>query len=186
MSKTKIEPNIILTIYTHTYEAIQFIITDNECNTLYMDNISYNTFSTSPYQLRKQVLERVETIYNEYTFDTILLESTKLFTEGMTKYPDPNVYKNIVYSYGVQVAIEDNFMNKVNYILVIPFSEWTQVILNTKIKYILDKCKNHILMNTILKQGEKSILDKLNLYTALCFAESIKYDCLINKKYLIK
>lgn len=184
--KQKIEPKVILTIYTKTIGIVHFIVKDNDNNILFLDNILYNPLWQSSIQLRKQVVEKVLEIMQNYEIDTILIEETKLFTNGISIYPDPEVYKNILYCYGIQVSVEDRFIPLLPYILVIPYKEWTETILNTRQKYLLDKCKDHILVTTKLTDEQNELVKQYDFYQALCFSDCIKYDKLINKKYLRK
>ena len=184
--KQKIEPNIILTIYTHNILSVDFILRTQDGTILKMDSYSYNPLYDTSYKVRHDVINIIEGIFAETQFDTIILESTKIFTDGITKYPDPELYKNVVYSFGMEISIIDNFKTLVDYILVIPYKDWTNVVLNTKLQYLLDKCKNHISLCYELTEEQQKTIYNYNLYTALCLSESVKHTNLLDEKYLIR
>lgn len=184
--KQKLEPKIILTIYTKVLGYVHFIVTTKDYEILLLDKIEYNPLWQNNIDLRKQIRIKTNQIIEQYSVDTILLEDTKLFTDGITKYPDPEIYKNIVYCFGIKITIEDNFIDKVDNILIIPYKDWTETVLNTKLKYLLDRCKNHILGYNQFTDEQGELIKQCNFYQALCFSESIKYDKLINKKYKVK
>lgn len=185
MREKKIEPKISLTIYL-LFNCICYIIRDNSNNILYIDTQDYSIGFNSYYPIRKTAISKVKNIIQNYQPDTIILEQTKMFTDGITKYPDPEVYKNIILKYGLQISMEDNFLDMVQYFIEIPYYDWTQTILNSKFKYILDRCMNHIINNNNLTEEQLNSVKQFNLYQALCFSECVNHNKLMNKKYLIR
>ena len=185
MNNKKIEYNIVLTLYTHQNCSIIYIV-KNHNNILYQQTFNYSTINDSNYIIRKNVMGHCANIINRFNVDTILMEQTKLFTDSFSKYPDPQIYKNVTLSYSIQVSVEDHFMDVVDNILVIPYTDWTQEVLNTRFKYIMDRCKEHILLDTNLTDEQLTKIQELNSYQALCFSECTNYDKLMNKKYLIR
>ena len=186
MKEKKIEPKISLTVYTHLIGCICYVVRDNENNILHLATQDYSILSTSLYNIRKITITKVNNIIQNYNPDTIVIEQTKLFTDGITRYPDPEVYKNIVLSYGLQVTLEDHFLELVEHFLAIPYWDWSQTILNSKFKYILDRCKDHILLDNKLTETQMETVKHFNLYQAICFSECVNHSKLMNKKYLIR
>ena len=52
--------------------------------------------------------------------------------------------QNVKLNYGIQVAIEDNYWNKVNYIIELPKYEWEDQIFNNKGKCSFERYKKYI------------------------------------------
>ena len=185
--KQKIQPKIILILYTKNIGIIHFIVKDIENNILHLDTIEYIPYKLiNTISLRRQVVDKSLEIINEYNVDTIILEKTKLFTDGIAKYPDPEVYKNVLLNFGIQISIEDKFINIIKYLFEIPYKDWTETVLNSKQKYILDQCKNHISILNELTDEQEQIVNQYNFYQALCFSDVIKHNNIISKKYLVK
>ena len=79
MSKQQVEPSIILTIDTTSRYNIPLIITNIHNTILYMDNV--NKIGCSDYNIRKQVINKIQELISQYNIDTILLEQNKLFID---------------------------------------------------------------------------------------------------------
>ena len=144
MAREKIEPNVILTLSTGNLMNIPIIITNFTgmvIATTHVDKIGYNN-----YHIRKRIKEVIDSNISKYSVDTILIEQNQLFIDKMDKYPDPLVLKNILLSFGIQTTIEDNFWDKVKYIMEIPKYEWKKDVLNKKVDYAIDLYKSHILL----------------------------------------
>ena len=109
----------------------------------------------NPYKIRKNLVNLINKLLEEYEVDTLIFERNQLFIDEMTKYPDPLIYNNILLGYGLEITIENNYYEKINHILTFPIKEWRIEILNKFTKYAIDLYKDHVLLNeTSKKYGE--------------------------------
>ena len=138
-----------------------------------------------PYKIRKNLISKLNELFLEYEIDTVIYEKNQLFIDQMTKYPDPLVYENILLGYGIEISLEDNLYEKINYLLSFPIQEWRLEILNKFVKYAIDLYKDHILLRGEFTEEEFNTIEKYNYYKVLCLSECIFSDKLMNKKYQI-
>ena len=103
----------------------------------------------------------------------------------MTKYPDPLIYENILLGYGIETSLEDNFYEKVKYLLSFSIQEWRLEILNKFTKYAIDLYKDHILLKGGFTEEDYDIIVRYIYYKVLCLSECIFSDKLMNKRYQI-
>lgn len=186
MAKNKIEPSMIITVDLHNYQNIPIVVTNSIGNVL--DISSVNRFLKS-HIVRTKVIDIMNDYINKYSIDTILFEENKLFTDTISLYPDFYVMQNVKLNYGIQVAIEDNYWNKVNYIIELPKYEWEDQIFNNKGKCSFERYKKYIqyrnnIMNIVPTELIETV-DINNYYRALCLSTSILSDKLMNRKYQI-
>lgn len=180
--KNKIEANIILTITTHNYLNIPFIVTNTVGQILDIYNI---TKVGSYHNVRRRVVEMINIIRNSYEIDTIILEQGKLFLDKIDRYPDPYVLRDIMLEFGIQVAIEDAFWDKF-VILAFPEYEWKYEVLGRyKPKYSIDLYKSHVLHRGDIPKKQLINIDENNYYEAVCLSESVLSDKLMAKKYQV-
>lgn len=180
--KYEIIPNIIITIDIHSFQNIPFVIRNTEGDILYKNKIDIAL--KEDYYIRKQLVEELYKLLKEYSFDMIIFEQNKLFTDGFELSPDFRVLRNITRGFGIQTTIEDNFYDKVTYIMSLPDKDWQMQILNNKFKYSFDLYKSHIEKQEFTDQQLREFqLD--NYYKVLCLSESMWFDKLMNKKYQI-
>ena len=178
----KLHPNILLTIDLHNYLNIPFIITDNTGTILHMDNISK---IGSNYSIRKNVINEIQILLNQFNIDTIILEQSKLFLDKIDRYPDPYVLRDVLLQFGVQVSIEDAFWKTLT-ILSFAEYEWKQEVLGKfKAKYAIDLYKSHVLHRGNIPKKQLINIDNYNYYEAICLSECVLSDKLMNKKYQI-
>lgn len=183
MAREKIEPNVILTLSTGNLINIPIIITNFTgmvISATHIDKIGYNN-----YHIRKRIKEVIDSNISKYGVDTILIEQNQLFIDKMDKYPDPLVLKNILLSFGIQTTIEDNFWDKVRYIMEIPKYEWKKDVLNKKVDYAIDLYKSHILLRKDIDAEILKEVEDNNYYEALCLSESLLYSKYLKKQYQI-
>lgn len=182
MGKQSIEPSIILTIDIHNFYNIPFIITNSTGEIQLMTHIEKS--SLTYYKIRKRCIEKINSLCMQYPIDTIIIEQNKLFIDKIDRYPDPIIYRNILLGFGIQISIEDNFYETIKYILELPNHDWTNTVLNSKVKYSIDLYKSHVLLRDI-SENFLNIIEKNNYYKAICLSESTLYSNLMNKKYQI-
>ena len=139
----------------------------------------------NPYKIRKNLVNLINKLLEEYEVDTLIFERNQLFIDEMTKYPDPLIYNNILLGYGLEITIENNYYEKINHILTFPIKEWRIEILNKFTKYAIDLYKDHVLLNETFDQEKLNIIEQNNYYKAICLSECIFSDKLMNKKYQI-
>lgn len=178
----RIEITNALFIYTNIPKNVNFIIRDNIGKVLYFKSVEY---ATNNYYSRKRIIDLIKDLLERFEFNTIVYEDVRINLFTISKYVDPNVFNDINKAYSLKISIEDRFYEIVEYMIAIPHKAWTIEVLNSYDGILLDKCKRHILYTNEFKDYIQDIEDQ-NLYTALCFSESIKFDNLINKKYAIK
>lgn len=182
MNKNIIIPDVTLIVDTTAHLKIPILIIDNT-DILYIDCLAY-IFCESQYDIRKQLITKLKELVQEYKVNTILLQQNKLFTDTFTIHPDPYVLSNITLSYGIKIAIEDNFYSEVTNILEIPQKDWERQVLRGVPENTIDRYKSHIEVRSFNSNTIQQIED-CNAYRAICFSESILYNTLMNKKYLI-
>lgn len=183
MAKSDIKPNIVLTLTTNNLVNIPIIITKKDGTILTATHI--NRLGLSYYQIRKQLNILINELISKYCVDTILIEQNQLFIDKIERYPDPYVLRDIKLGFGIQVMLEDNFWEKVKYILEIPRYEWKKEILNSKVDYAIDLYKNHIKLHQNLSDEFIKQCDDNNYYEALCLSECILCSKFLRKKYQI-
>lgn len=181
MVKSKIEPNIILTICINDMFDIKMVLKDIDGNILDLRSTSK---LPKMYIIRKNIINIIEELLQIYEIDTIILEETKLFLDRIDKYPDPYILNNICLGYGIKVAIEDNFYTRIKYILEYPKYDWRKYVLGN-IKYGVDIFKKHILVSNTLTEDDINKIDTGRYYEVLCMSDVVKYDSLLNIKYQI-
>lgn len=181
MKKTKIEPNIIITLDIHGYLNIPFIVRDNEGHILKLCHVVKDY---SFYKTRKSVIEMLDNLIQEFNADTIIIEQNQLFIDKIDRYPDPSVLRNIQLGFGIKTSIDDKYHNTIKYILELPIQEWRRYVLNSSVKYSIDLYKAHILEQSLAEE-ELTIIAEYNYYKALCLSESIWFDRLMDRKYQI-
>ncbi len=183
MAKTKIEPNIIITLTTNNIRNIPVIVTDNTGNVLTATHI--DRIGTDYYTIRKRLRFVINELIDKYGVDTILIEQNQLFIDKIERYPDPYVLRNIQLGFSIQVMLEDNYWERVKYILEIPRYEWKREILNSKVDYAIDLYKNHIKLRQDLTNEFWEQCDSNNYFETLCLSESVLYTKFLNKKYQV-
>lgn len=183
MAKSNIEPNIVLTLTTNNIMNIPIIITNNVGDILTATHI--NKLGLSYYQVRKQLKILIDKLISKYCVDTILIEQNQLFIDKIERYPDPYVLRDIKLGFSIQVMLEDNYWEKVKYILEIPRYEWKKEILNSKVDYAIDLYKNHIKLRQDLSSELMEQCDSNNYYETLCLSECILCSKFLHKKYQI-
>ena len=181
--KNKINAKIMLTIDTSNTYNIPIIITNHICEILYMTNISKPPYITS-YILRHNVLNQIDDLIQTYNVDTILFEKNKLFLDKIDKYPDTYVLRDVILGFGVQVAIEDKYYEKLT-LISLPEYDWKNSILGNRARYAIDLYKSHILNRTDIPIKYLVNIENNNYYKAICLSESILFDNLMDKKYQI-
>lgn len=182
-SKNTIEPNVICTMIVDTSNIVKYCVTDKEDNLLSIKQVvGYAT----PFKIRQKIVQDLRDIHLKYGIDTLLLQKTKLFTDGITTYPDWMTYNNVLLNYSIETTVDDNFHNIINNILVIPPNEWARLVLNNSQLKSFDAYKKHI-TNQQFKYTEEQfeIFHQFNFYKLLCFSESVHYENLMNTKYLL-
>lgn len=177
----KINPTVILTIDTQAHRCIPMTVTTIDNNIKAITSVQK---MGSHYNIRKQVITLANLFIQQYNIDTILMEQNKLFIDKIDRHPDPFVLSNITLGYGIKIVIQDNYYDSVKYIIELPQREWRETVLNKSVKYSIDLYKSHILLRD-LTQDFLQIINETNCYKALCLSESVLYDNLMNKKYLI-
>lgn len=182
MNKQQIEPNIILTIDTMSRYNIPFIITDVHNNIIYMDNVS--KINCSQYNIRKQVINKIQELITQYNINTILLEQNKLFIDKIDRYPDPYVLNNVCLAYGIHISIQDNFYTTVKYIIELPNQNWQNIVLNSKVSYSIDLYKQHVKLKN-LDTNTLNVIESNNYYKAVCLSDSMLYDTLKLYKFVV-
>lgn len=183
MAREKIEPNIILTLTVNNLMNIPIIITNFTGNIITMTHIERVGYKY--YHIRKMLVETINRLIPQYGVDTLLIEQNQLFIDKIEKYPDPYVLRNIQLGFGIQTTLEDNYWEKVKYIMEIPRWEWKKEILNKKVDYAIDLYKSHILKRHDLSVEQLKEIDENNYYEALCLSESMLYSKFLKKSYQI-
>lgn len=178
--KSRLEPNIILTIDIHSYLYITIVIKDKEDNIL---DLFYIQKNKTCYNIRRDITDIIKKAISEYEVDTIIMEKNQLFIDKIDRYPDPLVYRNITLGFGIKISIEDNFYDMVKYIIELPQNDWRSTILNRTTKYSIDLYKSHILNTLDESEDRMKIIETYNFYKVLCLSESVKFDNLMNRKY---
>ena len=105
MSKPKKEPNLILCIIVDSYSIIKLCIRNIEGELLYISNII--GLGLSQYEIRQQVLNSITSLLDKYPIDTLIMEKTNLFTDGITFNPDWRTYSNVLLNYSLQITLDD-------------------------------------------------------------------------------
>lgn len=182
MSKNTLDIGNTLTVCTSNPYSISLIVTDNLSNILHMTNTTKH--ASTNYHTRRLLIENMKTLINEYTINTIIMEENKLFIDSMDKFPDPYVLRNVLLGFQINTSIEDNFYSTVTYLLELPEFEWKTKILNKKVKYAIDLYKTHIKLRQFSEEQLQQI-ETNNYYKAICLSESVLFDTLMNKKYLV-
>lgn len=179
--KTSITPNITVTIDIHSRINIPIVVRDSLLNIL--DLCCVNAVAKD-YVVRTSLIQKLKKLYEKYNFDTILIESNKLFIDKIDRHPDPIVLRNICRGFGIQISIDDTFHNDIANIIALPNYEWHKAVLGSAVRYSFDLYKAHIKEHQFSVE-ELDIFDKYNYYQVLCLSECVQYDHLMNKKYLI-
>lgn len=184
MSKPKIEPNLILCIIVDSYSIIKLCIRNIEGELLYISNII--GLGLSQYEIRQQALNSITSLLDKYPIDTLIMEKTNLFTDGITFNPDWRTYSNVLLNYSLQITLDDNFHKTFDNFLVIPGNDWTKTVLNNNQLKSFDAYKKHILLQTDNFTSEQfNIFQQNNFYKLLCFSECVHFTNLMSTKYLI-
>ena len=181
MAKRKIEPNIVLTLNSNDMFDVKMVLRDGIGNILELRSVSK---LPKMHITRRNVVNVINELLQVYEIDTIILEEVKLFLDRIDKYPDPYVLQNVCLGYGLRVAIEDNFYNRIKYIMEYSRYEWRKYILGNN-KYGIDLFKNHILLSNVLSEADIEKLDEGRFYEVLCMSEIVRHNSLLNKKYQI-
>lgn len=180
--KYEIIPNIVITIDIHSFQNIPLVIRNLKRDIIYKDKI--DIAFKEDYFIRKQLINKLYELIEKYNVNMIIIEQNKLFTNSFELSPDFRVLRNITRGFGIQTSIEDNFYDKVPYIMSLPDRDWQTLILNNKFKYSFDLYKSHIEKQEFTDQQLREFqLD--NYYKVLCLSESMWFDKLMNKKYQI-
>ena len=180
--KYEITPNIIITIDINAFDNIPIIIRNIEGELLYYTHIEI--LNKSNFIIRKSLIELLYNLIDIYKPNMIIFEQNRLFIDGIDMYPDYRVLRNILRGFGIQTSIEDNFYEKIQYIMALPDKEWQSQILNSKFKYSIDLYKSHIQKQEFTNE-QLDLFQQHNYYKALCLSESMWFDKLMNKKYQI-
>ena len=178
----KIEPNIILTVDYSSGFYISYIVKDKLNNIL---DLSFTTKDLILYNTRKNLINHIKELYDEFNIDMLILEENKLFTDTISKYPDPYILRNILLGYGIQTSIEDNFFEIIKYIIYLPEYEWTSTILNKKAKFTIDNYKFHVLNIIDLNTELLNDIEKYNHYKVICLSQCIEYQKFMNSRYWV-
>lgn len=157
------------------------IVTDKFNNILALRNI---VKSSKDYFIRKNVLQLIEDLVNEYDVDCIIYEKNKLFIDKIDKYPDPFVLHDIKLGYGIINSIIDKYYETSIKLLEIPYNDWYDRIMNRYVKYAIDLYKNHVLLRSDIINIKQDI-ETNNYYKLICFSEVVLHDELLHRKYLI-
>lgn len=181
MSKIII-PSVILTIDIHGFRNITFVVTNMDGTILALSSVS-KLFATN-YEIRKKCVETADILIRNYKVDTIIMEDNQLFIDKIDRFPDPYVMRNIVLGFGVKTAIEDKFLETVDYILEYPEHDWRTKVLSPAVKYSIDLYKSHVKIKDISEDFMK-IIDDGNYYKAVCLSECVNYKSLRKEKYLV-
>lgn len=181
MKKDVITPTNIITITTTNILYINLVVTTNTNEILHLEKLP--KLHSQNYIIRRNLKGVLDRLISKYSVDTIVIEQNQLFINKIDKYPDPMVLQNILLSYGIKITIEDNFFERVNYILEIPRWEWKETILHKKVEYAIDLYKSHVLLRSDLDEETLKIIDDGNYYETLCFSEICLYDKFLKRKY---
>ena len=181
-SKNTLEPKIILTIDIHSHINIPFIVTTATNKILTMTHCDK---LKSNYKTRQNCIAKIEQLRQQYNIDTIILEQNKLFIDKIDRHPDPIVLRNILWGFGVKITIDDTYHKLVENIIELPNWEWSNKVLNSTVKYSIDLYKAHVMSREDISKEYLDIIEQNNYYKAVCLSESVLWDTLMNKKYLI-
>lgn len=181
MSKTTIEPSVVLTICTSDIFDIKLVLRNIKGDILELRSISK---LPKLHIVRKNVISVINELLQLYDIDTIILEETKLFLDKIDKYPDPYILNNVCLNYGLKISIEDNYYNYVKYIMEYSKYEWRKYVLGHN-KYGVDLFKNHVLNTIPLTEAEIEEVGSGRYFEVLCMSDVVKYNTLLNKKYQI-
>lgn len=179
--KTRINPQIVITIDIHSNIIIPIVVRDCFLNVLEMTHIGG---IAKDYTVRKCLINKIDELIQKYNPDTILIESNKLFIDKIDRHPDPLVLRNICRGFGLQTSIDDKYHNDIANIIALPNYEWHKAVLGNSMRYSFDLYKAHI-KEQHFSVDEFSTIDKYNYYQVLCLSESVQYEHLMNKKYLL-
>lgn len=184
--KLIIEPKVILTLYVE-FNKINIVIKDISGFIIKLISVPiiFGGNKLDEHKMKQNLAVSINQAIEEQNVDTILLESCKLSIDKINMFPDPYILRNILLQYSVQVTIEDNFIDKVEYFFEVPQKEWLGTIFNRNSIYSIDLFKHHILQMLNNEDELLKIIDAQNYYRVLCFSESINYTNLANRKYLI-
>lgn len=179
--KKEINITKAIIIDLHGYINIPIIVRDKN-DIIEMVNIT--KLGRPNYFVRQDVVKLLHSLIAKYDINTIIYEQNRLFIDKIEIHPDPFILNNVLFGFGLQTSIEDNFYNNIQYIFAIPNKDWQTTILNSSVKYSIDLYKSHI-VKQILDRETLDIIDKYNYYKVLCLSESIMFQNLINVKYQI-
>lgn len=181
----KIDIGTALVIYPYGITEIQYVVVSSLGEILDMSS-SPNTSGHLP-TIRRNAIEKMSELISKYNVTSIILEENKLFTDSITKYPDPYLLRNVLLGFGIQVSIEDKYLGNIPNIFILPSIEWRDTVLGKNTRSAIDRCKTHV-MQQLRRYSEKDLLyiDKHQNYEALCLSESVIHKNLIHKKYLLK
>lgn len=183
--KYKITPEYVLSIIID-FDGISLAVTKEQeiFNLFFINTYSQIHSKLDEHIIKQKLMYKINSIFEEYPIDTLLLEQEKLTIDKIDRYPDPYILSNILLKYSVHISIEDSYLQKVKYFMEIPIWDWTNTIFNKKARYTIDLYKNHILTRGLIGSEEIQEEVKLNnYYKVLCFSECSLYPKLMDKKY---
>lgn len=183
MKKELITPTNIITITTTNVLHINLVVTTNTNKILHLEKLP--KLHSQNYMIRKNLKTLLDRLISDYDVDTLVIEQNQLFINKIDRYPDSLVLQNILLAYGIKIMIEDNYYDKIKYILEIPRWEWKETILHKKVEYAIDLYKSHVLIRSDLDEETLKIIDYDNYYETLCFSEICLYDKFLKEKYQI-
>ena len=157
MKKELITPTNIITITTTNVLHINLVVTTNTNKILHLEKLP--KLHSQNYMIRKNLKTLLDRLISDYDVDTLVIEQNQLFINKIDRYPDPLVLQNILLAYGIKIMIEDNYYDKIKYILEIPRWEWKETILHKKVEYAIDLYKSHVLIRSDLDEETLKIID---------------------------